>query len=235
MPDYVDITYDIRVYTDYITQNNKVVEAIQYAENSYWGDPESYNFRTIIDTFTLTTEYQKEEDRVVRTDMSMKLMGYLIPDTINKDLSYNSLVNTKAQLVFVGEVVSSIPTTNQIVNNKTTKRSTTNSTGNPYDMSAANLSQITTYLNTNTPSHATYINDYQVELVNATILLAPAILPPTSKVNFTVLINGLNVDYSYFDLRQVGSNIIFTFNISASGLGYPILPTDDVVIVGKYT
>ena len=38
VPDYVTITYDVVVFTNYVAENNKIIEAIEYASDSYWGD-----------------------------------------------------------------------------------------------------------------------------------------------------------------------------------------------------
>ena len=42
MPDYVDITYDFIISTYYVEQLNKIVEAINYASDAYWGNPERF-------------------------------------------------------------------------------------------------------------------------------------------------------------------------------------------------
>ena len=39
IPDYVTLVYSCVIFTDYIEQNNKLIESINYASDSYWGDP----------------------------------------------------------------------------------------------------------------------------------------------------------------------------------------------------
>ena len=52
VPDYVDIVYSSVIYTDYMEQNNKIIEGINYASDSYWGNPSKFRFRAMIDNFT---------------------------------------------------------------------------------------------------------------------------------------------------------------------------------------
>ena len=56
IPDYVNLSYSCTVQTYYVDQLNKIVEAINYASNAYWGDPERFKFKANIDSFTTTTE-----------------------------------------------------------------------------------------------------------------------------------------------------------------------------------
>lgn len=87
IPDYVDITYDIVIWTDFIEHMNKLVEAIIYTEGSFWGEPNRFNFRTKIDNFTNTTDLLQDSDRVIRTSFSLTIFGYIIPDVLAKELS----------------------------------------------------------------------------------------------------------------------------------------------------
>ena len=52
IPDYVTLTYSCVIFTDYIEQNNKLIESINYASDSYWGDPDKFKFRAMIDLVT---------------------------------------------------------------------------------------------------------------------------------------------------------------------------------------
>jgi hypothetical protein len=87
VPDYVKLTYTCTIWTDYVAQMNKLIESINYASDSYWGDPERFNFNARIDTYSNTTEINQGENRLVKTDFGLVIQGYLIPDSINKELS----------------------------------------------------------------------------------------------------------------------------------------------------
>ena len=48
VPDYINITYNCAVFTNFISENNKIVESIEFASDSYWGDKNRFQFRTYI-------------------------------------------------------------------------------------------------------------------------------------------------------------------------------------------
>ena len=83
MPDYMVLSYDFIVWTHYIEQMNKLVERINWSAGSYWGEPNKMRFRTNIDSYTDTTEVT-DRDRVVKTEFSVTLRGYLIPEAYNE-------------------------------------------------------------------------------------------------------------------------------------------------------
>ena len=77
-PDYVTLTYDFIIWTSYIEQMNKIVERVVYSDGAYWGHPDKMRFRTSVDTFTDATEIGDTE-RLVRTNFTVTLRGYLLP------------------------------------------------------------------------------------------------------------------------------------------------------------
>jgi len=83
IPDYIDITYSLSIFTDYVEQANEITEAIEFAARSYWGDPERFMFRTNIETFNTPTLLENGTDRANRTDMTLLVNGYIIPSGIN--------------------------------------------------------------------------------------------------------------------------------------------------------
>lgn len=108
-PDFVNLTYSLTIYTYYIEQMNRIIESINYAANSYWGDPERFKFRTTIDNYTTAVELQQNTDRVVKSTFDLKLYGYLVPDSINKDI--NNTVKTffnKTKITFSLETTGSL-------------------------------------------------------------------------------------------------------------------------------
>ena len=87
VPDYVTLTYSVSIFTNYVEQNNKIIEAIEFAADSYWGDENRWHFRTMIDNFATTNIINTGEDRAAVTTLTLKVNGYLIPDSINKTLA----------------------------------------------------------------------------------------------------------------------------------------------------
>ena len=109
VPDYVNMTYDFIIATYYIEQLNKIIEAINYASDSYWGNPERFKFRARIGNYATPVQVEQKGERSVQATFSLKLYGYLVPDTIQKQISkINKKFNTPVQLVFTNETVSGI-------------------------------------------------------------------------------------------------------------------------------
>ena len=108
VPDYVNLTYDFIIATYYIEQLNKIVEAINYASDSYWGNPERYQFRARIDSFATPVQVEQKGERSVKATFSLKLYGYLVPDTIQKELNSIKKFNTPTQIIFNMETVQKI-------------------------------------------------------------------------------------------------------------------------------
>jgi hypothetical protein len=83
IPDYMVLSYDFIIWTSYIEQMNKLVERINWSAGAYWGEPNKMRFRTNIDSFADSTEVS-DRDRVVKTEFSVTLRGYLIPEAFNE-------------------------------------------------------------------------------------------------------------------------------------------------------
>ena len=108
MPDYVTVTYDFIISTYYVEQMNKIVEAMNYASDSYWGNPERFKFRARIDSFQTYTELPVGAERIVKTNFTLTLRGYIVPDNIQKQLASIKKFSNAVQVVFSTEVVSNI-------------------------------------------------------------------------------------------------------------------------------
>ena len=106
VPDYVTLTYSCIVQTYYMEQLNKIVESINYASDAYWGNPERFKFRAAIDSFTTTTELTQGKDRLVRSNFTINLYGYIVPETIQKDLTAIKKFNEKSKIIFSMETTS---------------------------------------------------------------------------------------------------------------------------------
>lgn len=100
IPDYVNVTYQCLVYTYFAEQMNGLVEAINFAAYSYWGDPSKYMFRTKIDNFSNVVNVEAGEDRMVKSEFKIELNGYIIPDSLNKEIAIANRVFGPSQIAF---------------------------------------------------------------------------------------------------------------------------------------
>ena len=106
MPDYVTITYTCIAFTYYIDQLNQLIEAINYASDAYWGDPQRYKFQARIDSFNTVSELSDNAERAVKSTFDIKLNGYLIPNIIQKDLNSVKKFRDKSKVIFSVEATS---------------------------------------------------------------------------------------------------------------------------------
>jgi len=233
-PDYITLTYSCVIFTDYVEQNNKLLEAINFASDSYWGDPNRYKFRASIDSFTTTTILESGNERAAKSTFSIKVNGYIIPNTVNKDMAtVRSKFFTKSQIVFTLETTSDIETLN-ITNLSTPKTAMGNAVGvvDSYNINTTS-NNILVYLNTNksvasstvTTNTAIFPNDF---------LTAPSGLPATSINNFSFFVNGQLIEpaalISFIDNGDGTS----TVSVDTTELGFTFEATDEIVAIGKF-
>ena len=108
IPDYVKLVYNCTIQTYYIDQLNKIVEAVNYASDSYWGDPERFKFKASIDSYATTVELNDGQDRIVKSTFSINMFGYIIPENIQKQISSIKKYNNKSQIVIGLETTGEI-------------------------------------------------------------------------------------------------------------------------------
>lgn len=83
IPDYITITYKLSIFTDYTSQMNKIIEGLEFASDSYWGDPQRFLFRVSITSFPTPVLLENGTDRANKSELNLTVQGYIIPDTIN--------------------------------------------------------------------------------------------------------------------------------------------------------
>ena len=128
IPDYLKITYDVIVWTEYVAQQNKIIEDINYNANSYWGDKNSFKFLAMMDSFTTDNNLEQGVDRSIRASFQITMNGYVIPDSVQKDATNFANRTFTAKAVSTSEFVF-----NDINNPVNQNSSNINSTGSLID------------------------------------------------------------------------------------------------------
>ena len=231
VPDYVDITYTCTIQTYYVEQLNKIIEAINYASDSYWGDPERFKFKASIDSYSTTVEISDTTNRIVKGNFSIKLFGYIIPDTIQKEVNAVKKYNSRSQVIVMVETsdnLSETVTSSKKQISPYTPGATAPSTPSPYVPSATLV-----YLNTNIQKLGTYFNSTTVTFASGW-LAAPLGLPTTSVNNFTIFCNGNLIEAAAI-VSFTESAGITTLVINPSVLGYSFSSIDEVIAIGKFS
>jgi len=239
IPDFVDVTYDVVIWTDFVEHMNGIVESILYSEGSYWGEPNKFKFRTKIDTFNHQTDLVQDQDRLVRTTFTITIMGYLVSDVLVKNLSkkQSSKVFDTRQLV-IDTSVDSDPSVYQqadiaimgggvVVNEPTPIQSPTGGSGMDPLLSA--------YLNTKIAIQATSISIPDTAIFTATFLAAPVGLPPTSIASFIFFISGQYVEPAALESFVDNGDGTCTLTIDVAELGFTLVTADEIVAIGRFT
>jgi hypothetical protein len=103
VPDYIVLSYDFIIWTNFTDQQNSIVEKINWSEGSYWGEPGRFKFRAVIDSFEDASEYD-EAQRNIKTNFSVTLSGYLVPEHFDKMVTTQKYISKKT--ITVGDVVT---------------------------------------------------------------------------------------------------------------------------------
>ena len=231
VPDYVTVTYSFIVQTYYMDQLNKIVEAINYASDSYWGDPERFKFKAKIDSFGITTELNQDSERSVRSTFSLTMHGYIVPDTIQKDLTSLKKYNSRSKIIIGLETSDSlsedVSTTNRRPISPTSFLPSSGTGGTGVDPA------VLAYLNTNIQKPGTYVNPTTATF-NSGWLVAPNGLPSTSINNFSIFINGQLVEQAAI-VSFTESGGVTTLVINPTELGFSLDSSDEIIAIGKFS
>ena len=244
IPDYVNITYSCVIFTEYVEQMNKIVESINFASDAYWGDPEKFSFRAMIDSYTTTTELNQGQDRTVKTNFQINMMGHIVPDSINTSIANMNKFYSKSAIKFGLETAGS----EEILQGKADSPASTGTTGRFYDNLTGksevniNFSGMTaeerTYLalsdtiDTNNNSYVIDNVENSITFANVTLVTPPANFPDHEIDDFLVTIGGLSIEPSAIDrIVQEGDDLLVDFH--NSNLGYTITEGMEITITGK--
>lgn len=211
VPDYVIISYDVIVWTEYTEQMNTILEAFQYATDTYWGDRDRYKFKVKIDSFDIDTELNEGSPRIVKGTFSMTVNGYLLPEKFN------------------GE--------NVIKKNITYKKITwgyeTDLTGeNIGSRISGEFDDVLNFMSMTENSPGEFLNPTTFSLKNVKVLSIPNELVTTFNTSdiFRVYINGVLIpktDYTFIINNEIGTT---TFTLLTTN----ITNTDLIRIIGKF-
>ena len=236
-PEYVTLKYSAVIFTNHLEQNNKIIEAFQYASNTYWGEEGRFQFRSNIDSYSTSTEYSSGDDRTTRTNFEITLNGYIIPDTVNRDISYPKKFLSKAQIIFNLETDDIDVFAKGVSRGDIAKNAVSFPTNTQQSYTVDMTNEVVTYLAVNTTlagaGNISLPNSSTIRVLNQTIATAPSPLPPTDKTQFMVVVNTTYIPNNLItSVTQNGSNIDIV--IDTASLGYPLTTVNGISVIGKF-
>lgn len=236
IPDYVNITYSCIVFTDYVEQMNKIVESINFASDAYWGDPERFKFRAMIDNFTTSTELNQGEDRKVRTEFQINMLGHIVSDSINAQLNGLNKFYSKSAISFKIETAGNIETLNAraaTAEKEASRRFFDTSLTGAQQQVTGGMSQIQIdFVSLNTTAIADTVSTNSATFNNRSFA-SPPLGFAIDQTSFTVYVNGVATSTDDRTVAEVGSDIVVTF--TPASLGYNVDSNDQIVMSGKFT
>jgi hypothetical protein len=238
VPDYVTLDYSCVVITEKTEQINKIIEAVNFASDSYWGDINRFKFRARVDSYSTVTELQDGADRINKVTFTLILNGYIIPDSINKEVATIDAFYTQAEVVFGLETTSGDVEQVSVTKMKDARTGGTSVVESTYNITVTlgNVQQSDLeYLTLNKSLKADIITTNTATFNNTRIVqpVVTSTLPPTTVDMFSFFINGVYVSRTAItSLSQVGSNVVLT--VDPNILGYTLSSTDEVMGIGKF-
>lgn len=237
-PDYVTVEYKCVVWTHFIEQMDKIIEMLNFASRSYWGDPNKFQFYSSIESFADTTTYGQGEDRAIKTEFNITLNGYLIPDTVNKKLANANKYYGVSKVVFGLEATDS-PIEDFAVAKRDSSKKLSNIIAADSTNTVVQITQTSgvdptalSYINTNSQKQGAFLNATTIEFASMW-LTAPTGLPATSIDNFTFFCNGQFIEKTAIVSFTQFSGVS-TLVIDPTILQYSFEESDEIVGIGKW-
>lgn len=239
VPDYLSITYDCVLFTYYNDQLAKLIEMMEYASDSYWGNPERFKFKVNIDSFSTVSELSENAERVVRATFTLKLFGYIIPDIPQRDLNAARKFSETTSVTFGLEATGGDLENFEI----NTKQTSTQGAGIANIFDSQNITNNTTiitgdigsiseYLSINNQATGAYVDPVTIVFPYGWIA-APSPLPATNADQFIFFVNGQLIEKTAIVSFTVTSNIS-TLIINPTALGFSFISTDEIIGIGKF-
>jgi hypothetical protein len=83
IPNFVNISYEFVLWTNFIEQMNPLVETFMEHDKTYWGDKDTYRFISVIDSVSDASEMNQNGERFIKSTFSVTSKAYLLPEETN--------------------------------------------------------------------------------------------------------------------------------------------------------
>lgn len=243
IPNYVELSYECSIWTTYVAQTNTIIELLNHAEGTYWGDPNRFKFYAAIDDFGQNIDISTDTQRIIKTDFTIRLKGYLIPE------SFNDAINTQrrftTQQILITEYTDTDLSEGQI--DKSGYIRTISSGGGGSLSTDAVTDLINQAIQTAVAKYVTYLtevsyksgsfieNSVDGESVVTFIAESSSVNDAnfiTTKFDYLMYVNGQLIPHTAFDIKQSGS--LFYLYVATGSTGYAIESTDEIIAWGKF-
>jgi hypothetical protein len=109
IPDYVDVTYDFILWTEYQSQLNVLIENFVYFSGQSFGEKNAFRFASALDSLTMEDSNITGQDRLVRANFQLIIHAYLLPRDIARETTTKRVIAPN-KITFVSEAFKDINT-----------------------------------------------------------------------------------------------------------------------------
>jgi len=246
MPDYVNLSYECIIWTEYQEDMNKIIEQIQFDTEEYWGEDDSFRFRVYIDDFSNVIDISDTDQRVVKTEFTMLVAAYLLPEEFANKMTSQKVFSAE-RLVILNEIDATTKTQHPSTYGVTSR--TAKSLYSPiyvppsgrqgqieyeplFNFLSLNKSITADFVSVNDGGYSTFhLTGY--ELADIPSQFTSII---TSNDLWDIFVNGVGINKTYITFVDApannGSDSLIKFDIGT--LGYTLNSGDEVFAVGKF-
>ena len=83
IPNFVNLTYEFVLWTNFIEQMNPLVETFMEHDKTYWGNKDTYRFISSLDSVSDASEMNQNGERFIKSTFSIITKAYLLPQETN--------------------------------------------------------------------------------------------------------------------------------------------------------
>jgi hypothetical protein len=243
VPEYVDLEYELLIWTDFTTQMNSIVEQIMPFGTFAWGN-EFNKYKTYIRTLSFETVNTVGDDRIVRCTVPLTVNGTLLSEqefkmsTLQKRfstkiLSWDTIIDLDTSILFGSTTIPQQlleQKQNIISGNAVLVSNDAGSAGG----GGGTIDAATMLYITELSDISGSFSDADTIAVTGSAALNPITSAAATKNEFDVYINGQYIDkYLYEWTPSVLA--IQTLDFNTGSLGYVITSSDTVVINGRWS
>lgn len=236
VPEYVDIEYDMMIWTDFTTQMNGLVEQIMPYGTFAWGN-EFNKYRTFIRQMSFETINTVGEDRLVRCTVPLTVNGTLMAEQEYrqnvvqkrysvKKLEWISVIEVEDDIFQTTDVPQEILDSDQRIAEGGVV--TVSGGGGTVTIDSSTLN----YLINLSDQVGTFV-DTDTITVSAAAAINPSNLTVANKNEFDLYINGQYIDKAVYTWTPLDTSPQ-TIDFDTGTLGYTLDSEDVIIINGRW-
>jgi hypothetical protein len=235
VPKFVQIEYELLIWTNNSIQLNEVVEQLIWFDGKAFGD--AHKFITHIDPPSFESVNANGEDRIVRATMGMRTKAHIL-NTHGPNAPAMYKLNPVNKIVTALEVDTAIEkTTSSTGQSPKIIISSPSIAGGSRASTPANVNAALIYINSNTQKTGTVTSATSATFA-AGWLAAPSGLPNTSIDNFVFYVNGVLLERTAIvSFTQSGNVSTLIIDVAQLGYGFDgsAPEPDEIIAIGKFS